>query len=78
MRIIAIALVALLALAFSIVNGLLMFVSPKLHAKFQRWYSRSKNQELEVKPAHQIQIRLAGIIIVGVSIFFAWMLAKKL
>jgi hypothetical protein len=78
MRLVAIVLIALLALAFALVNGVLMFASPRHHAAFWRWYTRSGSSVSGVESGAQIQLRIAGIIIVVLSMFFGWILAEKI
>lgn len=78
MRLVAIVGIALLALAFAIVNGVLMCASPRHHATFWRWYTRSGSQVSGVGPGAQIQLRIAGLIIVVLSVFFGWILAEKI
>ena len=78
MRIVAIVVVGLLALAFAAVNGVLMCVSPRHHAAFWRWYTRAGDQVSGVESGAQMQLRIAGLIIVAVSIFFSWVLAEKI
>jgi hypothetical protein len=74
---VAIVLIALVALAFAVVNGALMFASPKHHAAFWRWYTRSGSQTSGFDSGAQIQLRIAGIVIVIFSTFFGWILAEK-
>ncbi|MGH9759557.1 MAG: hypothetical protein ACREAC_01815 [Blastocatellia bacterium] len=78
MRLLTIIAIALLALGFAVVNGVLMCVSPKHHGAFWRWYTRSGNQAVGVESGAQIQLRLAGLIIVVSSMFFGWILAEKI
>jgi hypothetical protein len=78
MRLVALVLIALLALAFALVNGALMFASPRHHAAFWRWYTRSGSSVSRVESGEQIQLRIAGIIIVVLSMFFGWILAGKI
>jgi uncharacterized protein YjeT (DUF2065 family) len=74
----AIIAIALLALAFAVVNGVLMCVSPRHHAAFWRRYTRFGGQVSEVESGAQIQLRIAGLIIVVFSMFFSWILAEKI
>ncbi len=78
MRLVAISVVALVALAFATVNGVLMCVSPRHHAAFWRWYTRAGDQVSGVESGGQMQLRIAGLVIVAVSIFFGWVLAGKI
>jgi hypothetical protein len=78
MRLVAIVVIALLALVFAGVNGVLMCASPRLHAAFVRWYTRSGGQKSEVESGRQIELRIAGVIIVVLSMFFGWTLAEKI
>ncbi len=78
MRIVAIVVVGLLALAFAAVNGVLMCVSPRHHAAFLRWHTRAGDQVSGVESGAQMQLRIAGLIIVAVSIFFSCVLAGKI
>ena len=78
MRLIAIIVVGLIALAFGAVNGTLMFLSPRHHAAFWRWYMRVEDQVSEAESGAQIQLRIAGLFIVAVSVFFGWILAGKI
>jgi hypothetical protein len=78
MRLVAIVLIALLALAFALVNGVLMFASPRHHAAFWRWYTRAGSQVSGIESGAQMQLRIAGLIIVAVSTFFGWVLAGKI
>lgn len=77
MRLVAIIVIGLVALAFALVNGVLMCVSPRHHAAFWRWYTRVEGQASGVASGAQMQLRIAGLVIVAVSIFFAWVLAGK-
>jgi hypothetical protein len=77
MRLVAIVVIALVALTFAGVNGVLMGVSPRHHAAFVRWYTRSGGQS-QIVSGKQIELRIAGIIIVAVTMFFGWMLAEKI
>jgi len=70
--------IAPLGLAFAIANGVLMCFSPKHHAEFLRWYTRSAGQMSGLDSGPQIELRIAGLIIVVVSIFFGWKLAEKI
>ncbi len=65
-------------LALGIVNGALMCASPRLHARFLRWYTRSESQMLGADSGPQIEFRIAGFIILVVCIFLAWILAEKI
>lgn len=78
MHIVAIIVVGLLALAFAAVNGVLMCVSPRHHAAFWRWYTRAGDQVSGIDSGAQVQLRIAGLVIVAVSIFFGWVLAGKI
>jgi uncharacterized protein YjeT (DUF2065 family) len=78
MRFVVLVVVAPLALAFAIVNGVLMCVSPRRHAAFWRWYTRSVSSVSGVASGPQIQLRIAGLIIVVLSMFFGWILAEKI
>jgi hypothetical protein len=75
MRPTAVLLIGLLATAFALVNGVLMFVSPKRYAAFLRWYTRSQVSGIESGP--QIELRIAGLVIAGMSVFFGWILIEK-
>ena len=78
MRIIGAIVIGSIALAFGLVNGMLMCVSPRRHTAFMRWYSRIKDQAPGVEPSAQIERRVAGLIIVVMCIFFGWVLAGKI
>jgi len=78
MRLFAIVVVALVVLAFAAVNGILMCLSPRHHAAFWRWYTRAGDQTSGVEPGAQVQLRIAGFLIVAVSIFFCWVLSGKI
>ena len=78
MRLIAIIVVAFLALAFAAINGVLMCVSPRHHAVFWRWYTRRGGQGSRAESDAQIELRIAGLVIVAVSIFFAWIFVGKI
>ena len=78
MRLVAIIVVALVTLAFAAVNGVLMCVSPRHHAAFWRWYTRAGDQVSGIDSGAQVQLRIAGLVIVAVSIFFGWVLAGKI
>lgn len=78
MRPIAILVIGLLALVFAVVNGVLMCLSPRHHAAFWRWYTRSGSQVSGVESGTQIQLRIAGLMIVGLSVFFGWVLIEKM
>lgn len=78
MRLLAISIVAAVALAFGAVNGVLMCVSPRHHAAFWRWYTRAGGSMSADDSGPQIQLRIAGLGIVVMSIFFAWVLAGKI
>lgn len=78
MRIVAIIVVGLLALAFAAVNGVLMCVSPRHYAAFRRWYTRAGDQVSGIDSGAPVQLRIAGLVIVAVSIFFGWVLAWKI
>jgi hypothetical protein len=78
MRLVAIIVVALVAVAFAAVNGVLMCVSPRHHAAFWRWYTRAGDQVSGIDSGAQVQLRIAGFVIVAVSIFFGWVLAGKI
>lgn len=77
MRLMAMIVVGLLALVFAAVNGVLMCVSPRHHAAFWRWYTRAGSQVSGIDSGAQVQLRIAGLIIVVVSIFFGWVLVGK-
>lgn len=77
MRLAIIIGIALLALAFAVVNGILMCVSPRHHAMFWRWYTRVADHASAIDPGAQVQLRIAGLVIVAVSIFLAWVLTGK-
>jgi hypothetical protein len=78
MRFVAIVVMAALALVFGAVSGVLMFASPRRHAAFWRWYTRSGRQNAEIESGMQIQLRAAGLIIAALSMFFGWILAEKI
>jgi hypothetical protein len=78
MRLVATIVVALVALAFAAVNGVLMCVSPRHHAAFWRWYTRVGGQASWAESGAQVQLRIAGLLIVAVSVFFGWILAGKI
>lgn len=78
MRIVAIIVVGLLALAFAAVNGFLMCVSPGRHAAFWRRYTRAGSQVSGIESGAQMQLRIAGLVIMAVSLFFGWVLAGKI
>ncbi len=78
MRLVAIIVVALVAVAFAAVNGVLMCVSPRHHAAFWRWYTRAGDQVSGIDSGAQVQLRIAGFVIVAVGIFFGWVLAGKI
>lgn len=78
MRLVTIVLIGLLALAFAFVNGMLMFASPRHHAAFWRWYTRVGGQESWAESGVQVQLRIAGLLIVAVSVFFGWILVGKI
>src|SRR6266481_3206637 len=73
-RFVPIVLIGLLALAFGALNGVLMCLSPRHHAAFVRWYSRLGAQVSGVDSGAQIELRLAGLGLVAVSIFLGWKL----
>ena len=78
MRLAAMIVTGLVILIFA-AGGVLMFVSPRRHAAFWRWYSaRFGNQVPWVESGDQIQLRIAGLIIVVISIFFGWILTEKI
>ena len=75
----AVMIVGLLTLIFGVINGVLMFVSPSRHGAFWRWYSaRFGNQVPWVESSDPVQLRIAGLIIAVISIFFGWILAGKI
>jgi hypothetical protein len=78
MRSVAIIVLALVALAFAVVNGILMCVSPTHHAAFRRWYTRGESQVPGVDSGPQVHLRIAGLAIAAVSIFFGYVLAEKI
>jgi len=78
MRVIAAIVVAVLALAFGVVNGVLMCVSPRQHAAFWRWYSRIRDEAPRNDYGVQIETRTAGVVIVVVCVFFGWILVEKI
>lgn len=78
MRFVTITVIGPLAWAFAAVNGVLMCVSPRRYAAFRRWYTRSGSQVSGVQSGAQIQLRIAGLIILVLSIFFSWILAGKI
>jgi hypothetical protein len=78
MRLAAIIIAGLLTLIFA-AGGALMLFSPVRHAAFWRWYSaRFGNQVPWVESGDHVQLRIAGLIILVVSIFFGWILARKI
>jgi hypothetical protein len=70
--------VGVLLLPFAAVNGVLMVFSPRRHAFFLRWCSRSKGQTSEVKAGPQIQVRIAGLLILALTLFFGWIFVGKI
>lgn len=64
--------------AFGIVTGVLMCISPRLHTRFWRWYTRSVSPMPGLHSGLQIEERIAGFIIVVVCIFLGWKLAEKI
>ena len=68
----------LLVVGFAFVNGALMSVSPKHFEAFLRWYTCSEQLASQVKKGAQTQIRLAGVLIAGVSLLFAYLTIRKL
>jgi hypothetical protein len=78
MRLVIFIVVGAVALVFAAVNGVLMCVSPRHHDAFWRWYTRTGDQMLEVRFGAQIELRIAGLFIVAMSIYFGWLLAGKI
>jgi hypothetical protein len=74
MRLVALN-VTLLLLAFGVANGVLMCVSQRRYAAFWRWYNR---RESGGEFGTEMQLRLAGIIIVAVCIFIGWKVVQKI
>jgi hypothetical protein len=70
-RLIAFGAIGAFTLVFAIVNGVLMCASPRRHAAFVRWYTRSR-QDGRPDTGMQIQLRIAGLIIVAISMFMSW------
>jgi ABC-type amino acid transport system permease subunit len=77
-RIIGAIVIGFVALAFGLVNGVLMCISPRHHTAFLRWYSRINDQATRDEPSAQIERRIAGLVIVVMCMFFGWVLAGKI
>lgn len=75
---VAMIVMTLLTLIFAAVNGVLMCVSPRRHASFLRWYTRVGAQTAGSVSGRQIELRIAGLIITIMSVFFGWVLTGKI
>jgi hypothetical protein len=76
MSVVASVLIAFVVLTFGIVTGVLTCISPKHHGEFWRWYSRTEYPAPGVGSGAQIELRIAGIVMVAVCMFLAWEPAK--
>lgn len=76
MRAILILVGGSLVLAFCAAHGLLMALSPRRHAAFVRWYTRSGNSDLRSASGVQIETRIAGVLLVLMCTFMGFFLVQ--
>lgn len=70
--------IASIVLAFVVINGVLMCVSPMRFHAFLRWYTSLRgNRVFEVKYGARVQLRLAGLIVVLISLILIYQLCEK-
>ena len=72
-------IIGFVGLTLGVTAGLLMSISPKMHANFWRqWYARLGRPEVDfLASCREVETRVAGILIAIVSVFFLWILAGK-
>jgi len=77
MKFIALSATIALVLIFALVNGLLMLFLPARHAALWQWLSRGGSVETRRMGA-QIELRVAGLIVIAISAFISWILVGKI
>lgn len=80
LRFLVVFVIGFIGLALAVSAGLLMLISPKLHAEFWRWwYTRIGRTDVSIfETGSQTQLRMAGLIITIVGLFFLWILCGRL
>jgi hypothetical protein len=78
MTLLAAALISLV-LAFFVVQGVLMCVSPGRYFAFLKWYTSIGGRKTQkVPPGPHTQMRIAGLIIILLSMVCAYGLAERI